>query len=83
MDSKPEHASGGVTSYGLQFIDYPALDFICKLIEVDIFLILIVRLTVYLDIISGKLAGKLDVQSTLADGKRDLTRLKINLCLLL
>ena len=67
MDGQPQHASCRVTSDGFKLIDDPSFDLICKFVEVDVFLSLVIRFAVNLNVLSGELTGKLDVQSALSD----------------
>lgn len=67
MDGQPQYASCRVTADGFQLINNPSFYLICKLIKVDVFLILVIRFAVNLDVISGKLTGKFDVQTSLSD----------------
>jgi hypothetical protein len=67
--SQPEHASGSVAADSFQGINDPSFNLICKFIEGDVFLILVIRFAIHLNIISGKLSCQLDVQPALAYGK--------------
>ena len=53
----------------LDCFDYPLLDLVAELLEVDVILLLCVNLTVYVDCLIGDHTCKLDVETILTDSK--------------
>ena len=53
----------------LYSFNYPLFDFVCKLVKIDVVLLLSVDFTIYVDGLFCNHAGELDVQTVLTDSK--------------
>jgi hypothetical protein len=61
-----------------QFGNYPCFDFICKLLQFDIFLIL-VKVPVNINLISGQATRQFYIQPAFSNCQRNLVRTQENL----
>ena len=84
-----ENSAGGVEhrlrcakSQVFELLDYPVVDLIAELIEVDI-LFTLFDVAIYIDRIAGELLCQEDVETSLADGEAHLVGMQEHLCLLL
>ena len=66
-----EHSLGGSTTYRLESIDNPLVDFVVEAIEVNVVLI-IVEVAVNVDGVTREHRGELDVKTTASNGERNL-----------
>ena len=75
-----EHCLGGYESDVLQLIDYPAVDFICKFIKINILLV-IFYIAINIDCLACKGRSKLDIKALLADCEAHLLGVQKYFCL--
>ncbi len=79
MCRQSQDAARRVTTYSLELINDPSFNLIREFIKGDVFLVFIIRLTVYFNVITGELACKLDIKPAFSDSKRNLAGLEIDL----
>ena len=66
-----EDALGGDEADVLEGVDYPAVDFVFELVEVDVFLEVLLAVAVDVDGVACEHRCELDVEAVLADGERN------------